>query len=97
MNKSLAAAFVLIAFTIAAGAPVAPLPGKPTGECSAKGLDDLIGRDATPALVSRAKRRAGASVARVLRPGQIVTMEYLNGRLNVNVDEKNRVKSFTCG
>jgi len=26
-----------------------------------------------------------------------VTMEYLNGRLNVNVDEKNRVKSFNCG
>ncbi|HEX7695446.1 MAG TPA: I78 family peptidase inhibitor [Sphingomonas sp.] len=97
MKKSLAAAFVLIAFAIAACAPVAPLPGMPTGECSAKGLGDLVGRYATPALVSRAKRRAGASVARVLRPGQIVTMEYLNGRLNVNVDEKNRVKSFTCG
>jgi uncharacterized protein YuzE len=48
-------------------------------------------------LVNRAKRRAGASVVRVLKPGQIVTMEYLNGRLNVNVDEKNKVKSFTCG
>ena len=30
MSKTLAAAFVLIAFTIAACAPVAPLPGKPT-------------------------------------------------------------------
>ena len=97
MSKTLAAAFVLIAFTIAACAPTAPLPGVPTGECSAKGLDDLVGRYATPALVDRAKRRAGASVARVLRPGQVVTMEYLNGRLNVNVDEKNRVKNFTCG
>ena len=37
MKKSLAAAFVLIAFAIAACAPVAPLPGMPTGECSAKG------------------------------------------------------------
>lgn len=97
MKKRLVAAFALTAFAIAACAPVAPLPGMPTGECSARGLGDLVGRYATPSLLSRAKRRAGASVARVLRPGQVVTMEYLNGRLNVNVDEKNRVKSFSCG
>ena len=97
MKKILIAAFALTALAVAACAPVAPLPGVPTGECSARGLGDLVGRYATSALVNRAKRRAGASVARVLRPGQVVTMEYLNGRLNVNVDGKNRVKSFTCG
>lgn len=83
---------------IAAGcAPLAPLPGVPTGECSASGLGNLVGRYANTGLVGRAKQRSGASVARVLRPGQIVTMEYRNGRLNVNVDSQNRVKSFTCG
>ena len=97
MKKSLIVAFALTMFVVAACAPVAPLPGVPTGECSAEGLGDLVGHIATPSLVNRAKRRSGASVARVLRPGQIVTMEYLNGRLNVNVDEKNRVKSFSCG
>ncbi|WP_296613208.1 I78 family peptidase inhibitor [Sphingomonas sp.] len=96
MNKILIAALGLM-FAVAACAPVAPLPGAPTGECSAKGLDNMIGRIATPSLIDRAKRRSGASVARVLRPGQIVTMEYLNGRLNVNVDGKNRVKTLTCG
>jgi hypothetical protein len=97
MKKALIVAVALTMFVVAACAPVAPLPGVPTGECSAKGLGDLVGRAASPSLVSHAKRRAGASVARVLRPGEVVTMEYLNGRLNVNVDEKNRVKSFTCG
>ena len=97
MKKGLVVAFALTMFAVAACAPVAPLPGVPTGECSAKGLDNMVGRLATPSLVNSAKRRAGASVVRVLKPGQIVTMEYLNGRLNVNVDEKNRVKSFTCG
>ena len=97
MKKSLIVAFALTMFVVAACAPVAPLPGVPTGECSAEGLGDLVGHIATPSLVNRAKRRAGASVVRVLKPGQIVTMEYLNGRLNVNVDEKNRVKSFSCG
>ena len=97
MKKSLIVAFALTMFVVAACAPVAPLPGVPTGECSASGLGNLVGAVATPSLINRAKRRAGASVVRVLKPGQIVTMEYLNGRLNVNVDEKNRVKSFTCG
>ena len=97
MNRILIAVLALTMFAVAACAPVAPLPGAPTGECSAKGLNSMIGRLATPSLIDRAKRRSGASVARVLRPGQIVTMEYLNGRLNVNVDENNRVKSFTCG
>jgi len=97
MKKSLIVAFALTMFAVAACAPVAPLPGVPTGECSAKGLGNLVGHIATPSLVNRAKRRSGASVTRVLRPGQMVTMEYLNGRLNVNVDEKNRVKSFSCG
>ena len=97
MKKVLIVAFALTIFAVAACAPVAPLPGVPTGECSAKGLGDLLGHYATPSLVNRAKRRAGASVARILRPGQVVTMEYLNGRLNVNVDDRNRVKSFTCG
>ena len=88
---------LIVAFALTSCAPVAPLPGVPTGECSASGLGNLVGGAATPSLVNRAKRRAGASVARVLKPGQIVTMEYLNGRLNVNVDDRNRVKSFTCG
>lgn len=97
MKKALVVAFALTMFAVAACAPVAPLPGVPTGECSASSLGNLVGAAATPSLVNRAKRRSGASVVRVLKPGQIVTMEYLNGRLNVNVDDRNRVKSFTCG
>ena len=87
----------LLAVALSSCAPVAPLPGLPTGECSAKNLSNLVGRYATPSLVERAKRRAGASMARTLRPSQIVTMEYRNGRLNVNVDGGNRVQTFTCG
>lgn len=88
---------LLVAFALTSCAPVAPLPGVPTGECSANGLGNLVGRYATPSLVNHAKRRAGASVLRVLKPGQIVTMDYRNGRLNVNVDGQNRVKNFNCG
>jgi len=88
---------VLIGFLVTACAPVAPLPGPPQGRCATAALGNLVGRAATPMLVNRAQHRARASMARVLRPGQVVTMEYREGRLNVNVDAANRVKSFTCG
>ena len=82
---------------VAACAPVAPLPGVPTGSCSADRLDRFVNRRATPDVLARVKSRSGASVVRVLRPGQIVTMEFLNGRLNVNVDDRNWIKRFNCG
>ena len=88
---------LFIPFLAAACMPVEPLPGMPSGRCETAGLGNLIGRPATPGLVNRARQRSGASAARVLRPGQIVTMEYREGRLNVNVDGRNRVQRFICG
>ncbi len=95
--RKLAASATLAVLVLAGCTPVEPLPGVPTGKCTTAGLANLVGRDASAGLVSRARRRAGASVARVLRPGQIVTMEFRDGRLNVNVDSQNRVRNFTCG
>ena len=88
---------VLLSVLATACAPVAPLPGPPQGRCSTAGLNNLVGLVATPAVITRARHRAGATVARMLRPGQIVKMEYREGRLNVRVDSANRVQSFTCG
>lgn len=88
---------LLIALALAGCVPVEPLPGLPGGKCSTEMLGDLVGRSASASLIAHARRRSGAVMARALRPGQIVTMEYREGRLNVNVDDRNRVRSFTCG
>ena len=56
-----------------------------------------MGKVATPTVVEQARRDAGAEVARVLKPGQMVTMEYRAGRLNIDVDEKNVIKNVRCG
>jgi hypothetical protein len=88
---------LLIAFVLGGCAPVAPLPGLPSGKCSTAPLGNLVGRPATASLISRARHRVGATAVRTIRPGQAVTMDYREGRLNVNVDDRNRVRSFTCG
>ena len=67
------------------------------GSCDAAKVQSFLGKPESAAIAEQARQQSGAKTVRWLRPGQIVTMEYLNGRLNVNVDEKNRVKSFTCG
>ncbi len=88
---------LLIALVLGGCAPVAPLPGLPSGKCSTATLANLVGRPATASLIARARHRVGATAVRTIRPGQAVTMDYREGRLNVNVDDRNRVQSFTCG
>ncbi len=56
-----------------------------------------INKTATAAVVERARVDAGARTARVLKPGQMVTMEYLEGRLNIDVDARNVISNVRCG
>ena len=39
----------------------------------------------------------GSSTARILRPGQLVTMEYNATRLNLIVDDKDVMTAIRCG
>jgi hypothetical protein len=41
--------------------------------------------------------RSGALMARVLRPGQAVTMEFNAQRLNLDLDSGNSVTRARCG
>ncbi|MBW8811101.1 MAG: hypothetical protein JF591_20305, partial [Lysobacter sp.] len=34
---------------------------------------------------------------RVLKPGQMITKEYMDGRVNVHVDENNVIVDVGCG
>lgn len=56
-----------------------------------------VGQVATQELLAQAQRRAGAARARVLRPDQVVTMEFDAQRLNLDVDQANRVLRARCG
>ena len=65
--------------------------------CDAAAAQGAVGKVATPALVEKARHDAGAETARVLKPRQVVTMEYLAERLNLYVDANNVVTRVTCG
>ncbi len=65
--------------------------------CNADAAQSVTGKAATSDVVEQARTQAGAEVARVLKPGQVVTMEYREGRLNVHVDANNVIESVRCG
>ena len=75
------------------GGPLPPMEAS----CNADAARAAIGRLATPDVVERARIDAGARVARVLHPGQVVTMEYMEGRLNVDVNEREAIVGLRCG
>lgn len=80
-------------------APPMSDPTPPTGlSCNADAARDaVLGQVASTEVVEQARLAAGAQMARVLKPGQMVTMEYREGRLNIDVDAKNVIINLRCG
>jgi len=74
----------------------APKP-PPIGTCDASQLQGLVGQPLTDALSAQAQQDAHATEVRVLKPGEMVTMEFNGERLNLEVDEKQHVTAVRCG
>jgi hypothetical protein len=94
----LAATLVL---SMAACAPMPPTTGGPlppaSFQCVAEPAAWAIGQAATAEVVERIRVDTRSRIARVLRPGQVVTMEFSAERVNVNVNERNAIIGITCG
>ena len=95
----LAAAALLMATALPACAPMPPAdPGPPQmGQCNAELARWAIGQAATSEVVERIRIDTRSSVARVIRPGQAVTMDFSAARVNVHVNERNAITGVTCG
>lgn len=72
-------------------------PGDAHLVCNAGTLGWTVGRNADDDLVRRAQLESTAKTVRVLKPGQVVTLEYSDQRLNLHVDGSNVVTSYSCG
>ncbi|QEO24934.1 I78 family peptidase inhibitor [Xanthomonas translucens] len=76
-----------------ASAPEPP----PVGSCDASQAQGLVGQAAEQALLDQARSDTGAKSLRVLKPNQVVTMEFDGERLNIEVDAKNQIIGVRCG
>jgi hypothetical protein len=77
--------------------PAPPTPPAATGPCEAEPARFAVGQTLTPELREGARRSSGAARTRVLRLGQVVTLEFDGARLNLQIDEDQRVTTVRCG
>ncbi len=65
--------------------------------CNADPIMNIVGKPINERGASDAQQRATAATLRLMRPGQVMTMEYNPRRLTIVVDEQNTVSSVRCG
>ncbi|PRY72419.1 I78 family peptidase inhibitor [Halomonas ventosae] len=78
----------------------APKPPRVTdGEdaCGAARVQDRVGRHFDAALGASLREASGAGALRVMRPGEAHTLDYRAERLNVRLDEQDRIIALECG
>ena len=77
-------------------------PAQPNLPAVAATCDDsqaqwAIGKKVSTADVEQARKDSGAELARTLKPGQAVTMEFNANRLNLDLDDTGLVTAIRCG
>lgn len=77
-------------------APDSPKP-RATQRCDQAAAQWAVGKTNTEHTINEARQRAGAYMARVLRPGQVTTREFNAERLNLEVDATGRILAARCG
>lgn len=98
-SAALAGLVTLAACTAPGGTqPTSPMPPPPPGTvCNAQGAQFAVGKTAGASVIEEARQRSGSYMARVLRPNQVVTMEFNAQRLNLEVDAAGVIKKVRCG
>ncbi|MNG85601.1 Peptidase inhibitor I78 family protein [compost metagenome] len=72
-------------------------PAGNDGRCEASGADFALGKQASAELLEQARKASGSQMARILKPHDVVTLEYRSERLNLNVDDQGKVTRVNCG
>lgn len=97
---------VLAALAACSSDPIAVPPAQPKlgrsdapvgGTCNAQAAQRVLGKGAGAQVVEQARVAAGARMARVLHPGQVITKEFYAERLNIEVDGQGVIVSVRCG
>jgi hypothetical protein len=92
-------ALPLVALALSACDPAVPPqtpPGPPTA-CSSEKVADLIGKRRNYELETQVKARTGAERIRWIKPGDAVTMDFSETRLNLHTNRSGKLIRATCG
>ena len=65
--------------------------------CNADAIEPYVGQAATPAVIESARKAAGAQLVRALKPTDAATLDYRLERINIMVDDANKIVRATCG
>ena len=79
--------------------PDAPVEsgGEMGGRCNADAAQFAVGQQASAALLEEVRAKSGAQVARILKPHDMVTLEYRSDRVNLNADDTGKIVRANCG
>ncbi|MBD1553828.1 I78 family peptidase inhibitor [Pseudomonas typographi] len=80
-----------------AAAPAANAVVANDGRCHAEAAQFAVGQAGSPSLLDQARQQSGSQVARVLRPTDMIPMDYRSDRLSLYVDETGKVTRASCG
>jgi hypothetical protein len=92
-------AMIPVALMATACAP-AEAPGAPDpllGPCRTEPLAGMVGRAWANGMRAEILRLSGSRELRVIRPGDMVTMDYRGDRLNVHLTSEGQIERFACG
>jgi hypothetical protein len=78
-----------------AGEP--PIQGESGRKCEAAGVQSLLGQQASAELGAEAMRASGAAKLRWIPEGAMITMDYSESRLNIQLDRQNKIVRIYCG
>lgn len=96
MRLSLLSPLLLLAACASPPATPPPAAEAPMA-CNADAARRWVGEPATAANIEAVRKATGAVVIRVLKPDQMVTLEYRGDRVNVLQDSAGAIERVSCG
>lgn len=67
------------------------------GTCNAEPAQSHVGTPASEANIEAAFKASGAKSMRSIKPGQAVTMDYREDRVNIHQDASGNIERISCG
>lgn len=103
MNRNFLIAILLFPALAACTSTASLLPAEagPTvkgdGRCDAAPVAWAVGQSADESVMKKVWQQSGAGLIRPIAPGQAVTMDFRQDRINVHLDAGNTITRLDCG